>query len=496
MTVTARHPSVQLALFAAVGLTLPGCIFYPDKPGDSGDTNTTGTETLCEDPESVLGSDGQPLGYERCADGSLNRTEVATLDPTIPGDTCAGTESDLSCTVDADCTSGTYGRCLSGDRSGYYGYDSGIDNTYCGCVYSCTVDADCGPGKACITPELVNTGYDYAICKSVDCNTNDDCASGECALTSFHDGCSYLVNLTCRDTDVDDCRTDDDCADSAEGNYCAPHYSDDNYVCQEESCAIGRPLLVGGVARKATDACRSDWTEAAGVSVSGLNRKARRALAKHWSGVAAMEHASVASFARFSLQLMALGAPPELLLETQAAAADEVRHAQITFGIASEYTGAPVGPGPLDLSGVTTDTDLISVLRGLILEACVGETLGVAEAIAAADACEDPAIEAALRQIAADETRHSALAWKTLKWMLDANPALASIAAEAFDEAVADMLSRELTGPEGLDAYGVLSPERRMAVYREAAETLVRPCARQLLDSPPGLAVSRGSAYS
>ena len=483
MTMTARHPSVQLALFAAVGLTLPGCIVYPDKPDDT----SVDTESLCESPESVLGSDGQPLGYERCADGSLNRVSDEVQDPTIPGDTCAGTEEDLSCTVDTDCTSGTYGRCLSGDRSGYYGYDTGVDNTYCGCVYSCTVDADCGPDKACITPELMNTGYDYPVCKSVDCNTNDDCASDECALTSFHDGCSYVVNLTCRDTDVDDCRVDDDCI-GGEGPSCAPHYSDDNYVCQEESCAIGRPLLVGGVARKASDACRSDWTASVGVSVSGLNRKTRRALAKHWRGVAAMEHASVASFNRFSLQLMALGAPPELLLETQAAAADEVRHAQTTFGIASAYAGVPIGPGPLSLDGVRLDTDILAVLRGLVMEACVGETLGVAEAHAAAELAEDPAVAAALRTIAEDETRHSALAWKTLKWILDANPELKLVAAAAFEEAI-DELTREAgDGVEGLDAYGVLSPERRLAVYREAVETLVLPCARQLLSDDAALA--------
>jgi len=479
---SARHPSVQLALFAAVGLTtLPGCIPDPDKPGDSGDTEIT-PESLCEDAESVLGSEGQPLGYERCADGTLNRVEVATLDPTIPGDTCAGTEADLDCLTDADCTDGDYGRCLSGDRDGYGYYDTGEDTTYCGCTYACTVDTDCGTGEACITPELVPTGRDYAYCKTVDCKTNDDCASGECSLTSFHDGCEYVVDLTCRDESADVCRVDDDCTDSEEGPYCAPHYSDNYYVCQEENCAIGRPLLVEGVARKASDVYRTDWVTPLGVSVAGLNRKTRRALAKHWSGVAAMEHASVASFARFSLQLMALGAPPELLLETQAAGADEVQHARTTFGIASAFAGVDVGPGPLSLDGVTMNTDTLSILRGLVMEACVGETLGVAEAHAAADAATDPAISAALRQIAEDETRHSALAWKTLRWMLEENPALRPVAADAFEEAIDELLGGELKGPEGLDVYGVLSPERRREVYREAVETLVLPCARQLLD--------------
>ncbi|MBT9554900.1 MAG: hypothetical protein IV100_02675, partial [Myxococcales bacterium] len=45
----------------------------------------------------------------------------------------------------------------------------------------------------------------------------------------------------------------------------------------------------------------------------------REVLVQRWLSVAALEHASVGSFARFTLQLLAVGAPPDLLLATQQA---------------------------------------------------------------------------------------------------------------------------------------------------------------------------------
>jgi hypothetical protein len=44
-------------------------------------------------------------------------------------------------------------------------------------------------------------------------------------------------------------------------------------------------------------------------------------LAKHWTEVALMAHASIAAFARFSLDALSLGAPPELLDAAHAACA-------------------------------------------------------------------------------------------------------------------------------------------------------------------------------
>lgn len=74
-----------------------------------------------------------------------------------------------------------------------------------------------------------------------------------------------------------------------------------------------------------------------------------KAAADFWTRVGLMEHASVAAFSRFSLQLMALGAPSDLLQKSHEAAADEIRHARDAFALAGHYAGRPVGPGVMPM---------------------------------------------------------------------------------------------------------------------------------------------------
>jgi hypothetical protein len=94
-------------------------------------------------------------------------------------------------------------------------------------------------------------------------------------------------------------------------------------------CSIGRPLLVDGhlvVASVDRDPAWSGDPDA--PSDDALTPSQRSALAEHWTRSMREEHASVAAFARLSLQLMSLGAPPELLRRVHRAAIDEVDHAR------------------------------------------------------------------------------------------------------------------------------------------------------------------------
>ena len=58
--------------------------------------------------------------------------------------------------------------------------------------------------------------------------------------------------------------------------------------------------------------------------LTSLDSTTRAHIAQEWTAMGLAEHASVASFARFTLQLMAVGAPAELLHAAQLGAADEV----------------------------------------------------------------------------------------------------------------------------------------------------------------------------
>jgi hypothetical protein len=119
-------------------------------------------------------------------------------------------------------------------------------------------------------------------------------------------------------------------------------------------CPAGRPFLVDRIARVASVTERSDWSCGRAPDVGSLTHEARRALAAHWTNVGLMEHASVAAFARFTMELAALGAGAELVSESARAMSDEIEHAKLAFALASAYAGEAIGPGALDVRGATS----------------------------------------------------------------------------------------------------------------------------------------------
>jgi hypothetical protein len=246
-----------------------------------------------------------------------------------------------------------------------------------------------------------------------------------------------------------------------------------------QDCAIGRPLRVDGTNQMARIAHTDSWCDH--VDSHNVSSQHAQILATHWAGIAAMEHASVASFNRVSLQLMALGAPADLVRRTSEAALDEIRHAEQTFALASRFAGSPVGPGPLDLSGLTLDTSPEGVLTDLIEEACIRETLGVAEALLAAEQCTDLDTRRILSAIADDELRHAQLAWSTLAWLLDAHPSLWPQAHSLLNDALTEASTGQLAsaGP-ALPRMGLPSLADKQTTHRNVVETSLRPVVEAL----------------
>jgi hypothetical protein len=199
-----------------------------------------------------------------------------------------------------------------------------------------------------------------------------------------------------------------------------------------------------------------------------------------------MEHASVAAFARFALELLALGAPAGLVLETQAALADEIEHATICFGLASAFAQREVRPGPLDVRGALGKLERESVIETAILEACVGETIAAVEAQIALEHATDSDVRRALTRIAADEARHAELGWKFLAWALaHASADVHDLALDALKRAIADLQgSPSRPGaeqvPEPLLAHGLLGPSLKNHARCVAVEQLLLPCFRSL----------------
>jgi hypothetical protein len=167
----------------------------------------------------------------------------------------------------------------------------------------------------------------------------------------------------------------------------------------------------------------SAWTTST-VVVDGLEGLPP-GVADQWRENGRTEHASVAAFARLTLDLMALGAPPNLIAAANEDALDEIRHTELCFSLACALDGTSVSPGPFpEAQRVTTlPRSRKLALAKLALDSLVDGALheGVSARIIAklARRCEVPAIFAALKEIAADEGRHSAHGWAVVEWCLD-----------------------------------------------------------------------------
>jgi hypothetical protein len=183
-------------------------------------------------------------------------------------------------------------------------------------------------------------------------------------------------------------------------------------------CGGGRPLVHGDVAHVAALRPGDAWhTELAMEPCDALAEDERRALGERWLRDARMEHASVASFARAALELMAVGAPPELVADCHRAALDEVRHAQACFTVASRLLGRTIDPGRLEMPPIRACT-LIDVACTTLIEGCIGETASALIATRAAHDCEDEGLREVLERIADDETGHAALAFRIVRWCI------------------------------------------------------------------------------
>ena len=418
----------------------------------------------------MLNEAGAPTGIERCADGSLHRVASEPADPDVSVlVACEGTEDVLGCTTDADCVEGAFGVCAydPGLPANDPSYDPELAETSCGCRYSCSVDADCD-GGACLPAEVLGPNANLPTCRTGGCVTDADCASGECGFAMVDDGCGPIPRLACRSAD-DACRSDADCGDQQS---CAPT-AVGTWICSEKTCVDGRPLTIDGAARVAAPT-GVGWADA----VEGLPRSAPGAAA--WAEVAAMEHASVASFARFVLQLQALGAPAELVSAAARAMADEVRHAAAAYGIASALGGADVGPGPLDLGGLRLTVDPAAIAREVVVDAAINETIAAAAAAWGASVTPHAAVARALAAVTEEEAQHAGLGWATLRWLLAAQPELAEGVRDAFTARTAALLAHRSAEPH-LPEFGLPGGATRDAITAQTLRGVVGPMVAALL---------------
>ena len=209
------------------------------------------------------------------------------------------------------------------------------------------------------------------------------------------------------------------------------------YTIQDTRECTGRPFVVDDHAITAPVRAGNDgWADALAPRLDRLSAMERADLAAAWMKDGLGEHASVASFGRFALELMAVGAPPALIAATHRAILDEIRHAQLCFGLASAYAGAAIAPGTFPFSGyVEISTDLATIAARAVREGCIGETLAALALDDRIATTDDPVVRDVLASLAEDEARHAELAWRAVAWAVRAGgaPVRRAVAA-AFDE--------------------------------------------------------------
>ncbi len=195
-----------------------------------------------------------------------------------------------------------------------------------------------------------------------------------------------------------------------------------------------------------------------------VDEPVRSRLAAQWRENGRTEHASVAAFARLTLDLMALGAPPALVGAANRDALDEIRHTELCFSLARAIDGQGASPGPFPeaqrartLSPVRT-LALAALAVDSLVDGALHEGLSARVVARLAKRCEDPPIRAVLKEIAADEGRHAAHGWEVVEWCLaEAGAPVAHALAgalEALPKKLQSPMAEEAAGG-GWERYGI-----------------------------------------
>lgn len=262
----------------------------------------------------------------------------------------------------------------------------------------------------------------------------------------------------------------------------------------------GRPFFDGERMLLAPARPRADWLEAPSGLAVVPDAVTRAALARAWLRDARLEHASIASFSRFSLQLLALGAPATLIAGAQRAALDEVEHAQACFALASRYAGRALGPGELPMPSTFAPASLAEAAAMAVREGCIAETIAARLAYEQLQHAVDETAQAVLLRVATDETQHAGLAYQFVRWALSCGGGEVYCAVErAFGLAREQLLAAECGAQEdvALDewhAHGRLSASERRACELSCLQEVIEPCASSLLDGFCGAGAACSSA--
>lgn len=267
---------------------------------------------------------------------------------------------------------------------------------------------------------------------------------------------------------------------------CGPEESIKDQCCYVLDVALiceGRPLRVDGEHAFASVEPGDAWIEHLTLDLSTLSEHQRQFIGALWAESAQAEHASIAAFAGFVSELLTLGAPASMIAAAQQAMGDEIHHAKACFSLMSAFLGTAYGPGTYPQATLGGPFSMEAMLRNLVLDGCLNETIAAAVAAAESSMAVDETVQEVLAKIATDERRHATLAWKTLHWVLQRHPEWSEKVRVWFDEGIAAHWAQEYASHPWTHPWGRLSGEAKGQVVRAALIEVVGPCGVQVLDA-------------
>jgi hypothetical protein len=146
----------------------------------------------------------------------------------------------------------------------------------------------------------------------------------------------------------------------------------------------------------------------------------RSALAAQWRQNGRTEHASIAAFAKLTLDLVALGAPPKLIADSQRDALDELRHTELCFSLARALDSKAESPGPFPAArSASGASGFLQLAVDSLIDGALHEGVSARVIAQLVKRCDEPAIREVLRELAADEGRHAAHGWDVVEWCVE-----------------------------------------------------------------------------
>lgn len=247
-------------------------------------------------------------------------------------------------------------------------------------------------------------------------------------------------------------------------------------------CVVGRALpSESGPIVAQFDNGKRGWSEENLVPcVDGLSVAEREIIAERWIRDGLFEHASIASFSRLALALLATSADADLVRAAHEAALDEVRHAKLSLSLAAAYRGEPVAPRALPLpEALPLGADLVELAVASVVEGAVGETLAAVLAAEQAAVAEDPAVCRVLLGIADDESRHAELAFRVIAFAIAAGgQPVRDAVSRAFAEASTRLPApaEDVALPANVArAHGFVASNVTRAAFVRAMDDIVLP---------------------